>query len=89
MPEIPGHSHGSRHPVCVIGMTLHDDLTFDHRQVDDFLSNGFLVSELPFGKEAERIAAIIDRVSFLANSLLQAIKVPVFEQAKKIGRAHV
>ena len=82
MPEIPGHSHGSRHPVCVIGMTLHDDLTFDHRQVDDFLSNGFLVSELPFGKEAERIAAIIDRVSFLANSLLQAIKVPVFEQAK-------
>jgi hypothetical protein len=48
MPEIPGHSHGSRHPVCVIGMTLHDDLTFDHRQVDDFLSNGFLVSELPF-----------------------------------------
>ena len=82
MPEIPGHSHGSRHPVCVIGMTVHDDLTFDYRQVDDFLSNGFLVSDLPFGKEAERITAIIDRVSFLANSLLQAIKVPVFEQAK-------
>lgn len=82
MPEIPGYSHGSAHPVCVIGMTLHDDIIFDYEKVDDFLSNGFLVNELPFGRNDERLTAIIHRVSFLANSLLQAIKVPVFEQAK-------
>ncbi|GGC18870.1 hypothetical protein GCM10011363_39440 [Marivita lacus] len=82
MLEIPGYSHASTQPVCVIGMTLPDSLSFDHPSVDAFLSNGFLVNELPFGNDDDRVRALCDRISFLANSLLQAIKVPVFEQAK-------
>lgn len=87
MLDIPGYSHGSKQPVCVIGMTVPDALYFDLRQVDAFLSGGFLINELPFGKDGDRIEAIIGRVSFLANSLLQAIKVSVFEQAK-IAECH-
>jgi len=82
MLEIPGYSHASTQPVCVIGMTLPDSLSFDHPSVDGFLSNGFLVNTLPFGNDDDRISALCNRISFLANSLLQAIKVPVFEQAK-------
>lgn len=69
-------------------MTLHDNIIMDYEKVDDFLSNGFLVHELPFGTESNRCPAIIDRVSFLANSLLQAIKIPVFEQARIVEVQH-
>lgn len=87
MLDIPGYSHGSKQPVCVIGMTVPDALYFDLGQVDAFLSGGFLVNELPFEQEGDRIEAIIDRVSFLANSLLQAIKVCVFDPAR-IAECH-
>lgn len=82
MLEIPGYSHASTQPVCVIGMTLPERLSFDYPSVDAFLSNGFLVNTLPFGSNDDRIRSLCDRISFLANSLLQAIKVPVFAQAK-------
>lgn len=84
MIEIPGYSHGSAQPVCAIWMTIRDDVYFDYQIVDDFLSHGFLVNELPYHQTEDRITAICDRVSFLANSLLQAIKIPVFEQAQII-----
>lgn len=82
MIEIPGYSHGSAQPVCAIWMTIRDDIFLDYQRVDDFLAHGFLVNDLPFHQTEDRVIAICDRVSFLANSLLQAIKIPVFEQAK-------
>lgn len=85
MIEIPGYSHGSTQPVCVIGITVSDDLDFDYGLVDDFLENAFLVSPLPFDTPRDgedRLRAIIDRLSFLANSLLQAIKIPAFQTAQ-------
>lgn len=84
MIEIPGYRHGSAQPVFTTWITIRDDISLNYQVVDDFLSHGFLVNDLPFHQTEDRMTAICDRVSFLANSLLQAIKIPVFEQAKII-----
>lgn len=82
MHKIPGYSHASKQPLCVISINIPDDLSFDYQLVDDFLLHGFLLKYLSFDATHGHIDAICERISFLANSLLQAIKLPTFELAK-------
>jgi cyanophycin synthetase len=66
------------------------DLTLDFNQLDPFLSEGFALDEPGFlsnpiemtGGLPDNIQKIVPRLSFLANALLQAVNVPLFDAAR-------
>lgn len=87
MNALPGYINKSSQTVGVLNITIPEETNLDYAKVDKFLDEGFSIEELPYEKGDASGGAVenyVMRLSFLANSLLQAINIPSFAQARII-----